>query len=64
MQTEHRTTTNVMESPRHIMPAIDLLMASKKANRLPWWVKFLDYTMTALYLTAYAFGAYKLITWL
>ena len=53
-----------MESPRHIMPAIDLLMASKKANRIPWWVKFLDYTMTALYLTAYVFGAYKLITWL
>jgi len=42
-----------MNDPQDIMPAIDLLMHGKERKPLPWYVKPLDYTLTALYLTAY-----------
>ena len=42
-----------MNDPQDIMPAIDLLMHGKERKPLPWDVKPLDYTLTALYLTAY-----------
>ena len=57
-----------MTNPRDIMPAIDLLMQSKRNNRLPRWFVVLDYVVAGAYLLAFgsaiAFLTYKLVSWL
>jgi len=57
-----------MTNPKDIMPAIDLLMKSKRNNRLPRWFVVLDYVVAGAYLLAFgsaiAFLTYKLVSWL
>ncbi len=53
-----------LENHRYIGEAIQLLQAKGEKAPLPWWVKPLDYVVTALFLSAYLFAAFKLIQWL
>ena len=53
-----------LDNHRYIGEAIQLLQAKGEKAPLPWWVKPLDYLLTALFLSAYLFAAYKLIQWL
>ncbi len=53
-----------LDNHRYIGEAIQLLQAKGEKAPLPWWVKPLDYVVTALFLSAYLFAAYKLIQWL
>lgn len=53
-----------MKDTRNIMEAIDLLTTETTGQKLPWFVKPLDYALTALYLSTLVFIAYKFITWL
>lgn len=50
-----------MKDPRDIMPAIDLLMNAKRSRRLPWWVRPLDYSLTAAYCSVFVYAIYKMI---
>jgi|TARA_R110000822_G_scaffold203543_1_gene340443 hypothetical protein len=53
-----------LDNHRYIGEAIQLLQAKGEKAPLPWWVKPLDYVVTALFLSAYLFAAFKLIQWL
>ena len=53
-----------IDNHRYIGEAVQLLQAKGEKARLPRWVKPLDYLLTALFLSAYFFAFYKLITWL
>jgi hypothetical protein len=54
-----------MKDPRYIMEGIDLLMREKhKGPRIPWWIKPVDWLLTAVYLGALVFLILKLTPWL
>ena len=53
-----------IDNHRYIGEAVQLLQAKGEKVRLPRWVKPLDYLLTGLFLSAYFFAFYKLITWL
>ena len=54
-----------MDKGRNILEAIVLLQKfGEKPKKLPIWHYALDYFLTAVFLSAYAFGIIKLITFM
>ncbi len=53
-----------MHNPRHIIEAIDLLVATKTRKPSLWWVKPLDVVLTVAYLGAFGWFISNVVKWL
>ena len=53
-----------MQNPRHIIEAIDLLVATKTRKPSLWWVKPLDIVLTVAYLGAFGWLIFNVVKWL
>ena len=53
-----------MQNPRHIIEAIDLLVATKTRKPSLWWVKPLDIVLTVAYLGAFGWLILNVVKWL
>ena len=53
-----------MQNPRHIIEAIDLLVATKTRKPSLSWVKPLDVVLTVAYLGAFGWFISNVVKWL
>ena len=53
-----------MQNPRHIIEAIDLLVATKTRKPSLWWVKSFDVVLTVAYLGAFGWLILNVVKWL
>lgn len=53
-----------MQNPRHIIEAIDLLVATKTRKPSLWWVKSFDVVLTVAYLAAFGWLILNVVKWL
>ena len=53
-----------MDKGNEMLEAILLLQQMDTPQKLPLYHYVMDYTLTAIFLTAYGFGIYNLINWL
>ena len=62
--TNHNPNNIIMDKGNEMLEAILLLQEMDTPQKLPLSHYVLDYTLTALYLTAYGSGIYLIIKWL
>lgn len=55
---------NIMNKGQEILESITLLQEYDTPQKLPMYHYALDYTLTAIFLSLYAWGIYALIKWL
>ena len=55
---------NIMDKGNEMLEAILLLQEMDTPKKLPMYHYALDYTLTAIFLSLYAWGIYALINWL
>jgi len=55
---------NIMDKGNEMLEAILLLQEMDTPQKLPMYHYALDYTLTAIFLSLYAWGIYALINWL
>jgi len=53
-----------MQNPRHIIEAIDLLVATKTRKPSLWWVKPLDVVLTLPYRGTFGWPIFNVVKWL
>ena len=58
------TYHNLMNKGNEILEAIVLLQEYDTPKKIPMYHYALDYTLTAIFLSLYAWGIYSLINWL
>lgn len=62
--TNHNPNNIRMNKGNEMLEAILLLQQMDTPQKLPLYHYAIDYTLTAIFLTAYGFGIYNLINWL
>ncbi len=55
---------NIMDKGNEMLEAILLLQEMDTPQKLPMYHYAIDYTLTAIFLSLYAWGIYALINWL
>jgi len=55
---------NIMDKGNEMLEAILLLQEMDTPKKIPMYHYALDYTLTAIFLSLYAWGIYALINWL
>ena len=58
------TNYNIMDKGNEMLEAILLLQEMDTPQKLPLYHYVMDYTLTAIFLSLYAWGIYALINWL
>ena len=58
------TNYNIMDKGNEMLEAILLLQEMDTPKKIPMYHYALDYTLTAIFLSLYAWGIYALINWL
>jgi len=58
------TYYNIMDKGQDILQTIMLLQQYDKPKKLPMYHYAFDYTLTAIFLSLYAWGIYSIISWI
>ena len=62
--TNHNPNNIIMDKGNEMLEAILLLQEMDTPPKLPLYHYVMDYTLTAIFLSLYAWGIYALINWL